>query len=88
MSSTKTRETWTSWPNSGWTMERRKKDVKEDVFSITELNAKFEHKMKEKIATSAKENTMKIDAIQEELRASNAKNNAILAMMNKLPGSM
>lgn len=69
-------------------MERRKKDVKEDVFSITELNAKFEHKMKEKIATSAKENTMKIDAIQEELRASNAKNNAILAMMNKLPGSM
>lgn len=69
-------------------MERRKKEVKEDLFSITEFNARFEHKMREKIATLAKENNMKIDAIQEELRASNAKNNATLAMLNNLAGSM
>ena len=63
------------------------KKVKEEALSVAELNARFEQKMKEKMAEAAEENARKMSVIQEELRASNAKTDAILAMLSRLASS-
>lgn len=59
------------------------KKVKEEVLSMAELNAKFEQKMKEKMAETAA-NVRKMSTLQEELRASNATQQAILTMLSHL----
>lgn len=58
-----------------------KKKVNEEVFFVAKLNAKFEEKMKEMVAEVATENTKKMSVIQEEIMASNAMQQAILAML-------
>ena len=63
------------------------KRVKEESMSVAELNAKFERQMKEKMAEAAAENARKMSVIEDELRASNAKTDAILALLSKLTGS-
>ena len=62
----------------------KNKRVKEDALSSAELNAKLEQKMKEDMAATAVENAKKIFVIQEELRVSNAKTDAILKMLSRM----
>ena len=63
------------------------KKVKEEALSVSELNAKLEQRMKEKMAEAAEVNARKMSVIEEELRVSNAKTDAILALLTRLTGS-
>ena len=63
------------------------KKVKEESLSVSELNAIFEQKMKEKLAEAAAVNAKKMEAIEEELRVSNAKTDTILAMLERMASS-
>lgn len=60
------------------------KKVKEEFLSMAKLNAWFEQKMKENMTDVAAKNVRKMSALQEELRVSNAMQQAILAMLNRL----
>lgn len=58
--------------------------IKEEVWSVAEVNAKLEQKMKEDMAATIEENPIDMSVIQEELRASNTKTDAILAILSRM----
>ena len=57
------------------------KSVKGEPLSVAEHNAEFERKVKEDMAAAQAENARKMAAIQEELRANNAKQDQMFMMM-------
>ena len=59
----------------------KNKRVKGENLSVAELNAEFERKVKEDLAAQQAENARKMAVIQEELRASNAKQDQMFQMM-------
>lgn len=58
--------------------------MEEEALSVAELNARFQLKMEKKVAEAAKDNVRRMAAMREELWASNAKTNVILAMLSRL----
>ena len=62
----------------------KNKRVKKEALSVAELNAKLKQKMKEDMAKVTEENAKKMFQIQEELRQSNEKTDAILPMLSRM----
>jgi hypothetical protein len=62
----------------------KNKRVKEEALTVAELNSKLEQKMKEEMAAAQEESARHLARLQEELRASAAKTNAIFEMLRSM----
>ena len=62
----------------------RNKRVKEESLTVAELNSKLEQKMKEEMAAAQEESARHLARLQEELRASAAKTDAIFEMLRSM----
>jgi hypothetical protein len=60
----------------------KNKRVKEEALTVAELNSKLEQKMKEEMAAAQEESARHLARLQEELRASAAKTDAIFEMLS------
>jgi hypothetical protein len=62
----------------------KNKRVKEEALTVAELNSKLEQKMKEEMAAAQEESARHLARLQEELRASAAKTDAIFEMLRSM----
>ena len=62
----------------------KNKRVKEETLTVAELNSKFEQKMKEEMSAVQEESARKLARLQDELRASAAKTDAIFEMLRSM----
>jgi hypothetical protein len=62
----------------------KNKRVKEEALTVVELNSKLEQKMKEEMAAAQEESARHLARLQEELRASAAKTDAIFEMLRSM----
>jgi hypothetical protein len=65
----------------------KNKRVKEEALTVAELNSKLEQKMKEEMAAAEEKSVRHLARLQEELRASAAKTDAIFEMLRRQSSS-
>jgi hypothetical protein len=62
----------------------KNKRVKEEALTVAELNSKLEQKMKEEMAATQEESARHLARLQEELRASAVKTDAVFEMLRSM----